>query len=250
MRKTQKQTDLFVEYTLGELEHHLHRLVEDRASRNPSQVEELRSVEQDILKISTALGGEILPPPGLMANVADMLPDRAAAAPRRTYRTIYMGGIVATAIAVIAFILNASLPKITPIEALNLADAAIPSMHLTGSDTGIARQLTAQTGVAIDPLVISQQDGFEGGCCIALGHTELPAMLYKLHGTRVVLFELQANQLRTTGMKPMEMKGRKFFCCSHNGGAVVAVIRGHRAYVFTGKTEESSLAMLALGAVA
>lgn len=74
-------------------------------------------------------------------------------------------------------------------------------------------------------------------------------MFYNLDGKRVAYYQVGADSLRTTGMTPMEMGGKKFFCCSHNNGALVAIREGNKAYVFSGRMDEISLARLAMKVV-
>jgi hypothetical protein len=243
-----KVRQLLAAFTLGELDLGLHRKIEGHVTCCKDCANEMRSVERDVLKISSALGSEILPPSGLMIGMAAMLPDR----PRRLgLRIPSVRPVLAFAAAcVLMFVAFLAWPRhATPVEALALADASVPMSLMTDSDASVARSLSRQTGVDVSPISLSPKDRFEGGTCVKLNGRELPVLLYSLDGKRVAAYQMDADALRTNGMTPMQMGGRKFFCCSHNGGALVAFTSGKRAYVFSAKMDEMSLTRLAMKAV-
>lgn len=248
MMNCKKIRQLLAAFTLGELDLGLHRKVEGHVAGCPDCANELKSVERDVLKISSALGSEILPPPGLMTGMAAMLPDR----PRRWSLRIPSARPVLAFAAACVFMLVTFLswPRhAAPVEVLALADASMATSLMTDSDAGVARSLARRTGVDVTPISLSPKDRFVGGTCVKLNGRELPVLLYSLDGERVAAYQMDADALRTNGMTAMQMGGRKFFCCSHNGGALVAFTSGKRAYVFSAKMDEMSLTRLAMKAV-
>ena len=248
MMNCKKTRQLLAAFTLGELDLGLHRKVEGHVTGCKDCASELKSVERDVLKISSALGSEILPPPGLMSGMAAMLPNR----PRRWSLCVQSARPIlafATACVLMCVAFLAWPRHAAPVEALALADAGMQMSLMTDSDASVARSLARRTGVDVTPISLSPKDRFEGGTCVRLNGREFPVLLYSLDGKRVAAYQVDADALRTNGMTPMQMGGRKFFCCSHNGGALVAFTSGKRAYVFSARMDEMSLTRLAMKAV-
>ncbi|MDR3689573.1 MAG: zf-HC2 domain-containing protein [Fimbriimonas sp.] len=242
-----KVRELLTAYALGELDLGLHRKVATHLHGCEACMNESRAVVRDVLRISSALKADILPPAGLMASLELSLPPQQV--PMRSRVLPYSLSLGAICL-VLLWIFTNRLPNVHQIEALALADAPVPSRLMVDNDTKVATALIKETGLHVTPIPVSGADRFEGGTCISVSGSDLPVMMYRIGGKRVTCYQVDSACLRTHGMKAMEMMGRKIFCCSHGGGALVVIERDHLAFVFSAPMDEMSLARVAMKAIA
>jgi|GEM_PF-2411752 len=245
MISCRKVREMLTAYALGELELSQHRKVEAHVEGCIGCRQELKAMEQDVLRLSSVLKSEILPPSGLMDGMASMLP---AQTKRRSIH--WMGWTsactVACAITMFFWFRPSDPVPLAKLEALNVADLAVPAKLHANTASQVAERLTRETGVAVQPISIAETDQFQGGGCVRFSGKDLPVLVYRIQGTRIAVYEVATDTVQMSGMRPMEVHGRKFFCCSHNGGAVVALSDEGRTYILSGKMQEMELAMTAL----
>lgn len=229
-------------FALGELELSLHRQLEAHTAHCEDCRAELLRVRSDILKLSTALGSEVLPPTGLLQEIDSKLPDRQKpwVLPRMLFPAV---AIAACLLLLVVFFTRSS--RQIGVQALSLVNGRIQALELSDA-TAAERELSLRTGIRLTPIKLASSDKFERAGWVHVADRGWPVVMYRLGGTDVACYQLSPKDLLTRGLTPISINGQTLLCCTRNGCAVVAVISHGSGYVFAAKTDESTLAKLAM----
>ena len=227
-------------FLMGQLDYRQHLAIESHLESCPRCAQEAAEMRADLSRITTAMHTRLIPPASMLPNLSDQL-GRIPAKPRRRRWTPVF--VLAAALAIFAmFVLVRLQAGSAQFEAQSISKAKPLYVLMEKSPQEVAAYLANRTRTRVSMLPLGI---FAGGGVVNMGKNEIPFLAYDVEGTRIQCYEFPPETLQTSGMRVMEMDGRRFYCCSSGSGSLVAIAGKDKSYLFAGPVDEKSLAMIA-----